>query len=172
MRKMGKKGRHEHAISLSKNSKGFNGNEVESKRMMEGSKAKSDGEPPLVIDEIVKEGSVKVLVRNVSVNGVAGEYDVRISCNMPSEGDGIDIGFFKECPGMNFNACCDKAVSMLNDYAERQERVLSDTRRLIDVLANAMLGNGDLADKADAFENGLDVMNEALNSIVESEGAE
>ena len=73
---------------------------------------------------------------------------------------------------MNFSACCDKAVSMLNDYAERQERVLSDTRRLIDMLANAMLWNGDLADKAEAFEHGLDVMNEALNSIVESEGAE
>ena len=139
---------HRHRISLNETNEIIE-NDAETKQNIESKKVVVKNYEPVPFFREINEENASVSITRGSNEDV---YMIHFNA---SNG-------YKYFASGGLSQCCDQMINELLYFVEKEQKIIEDSKRIIDKFAEMMVGNGEIADDVEAFEHGFLLMNEVI----------
>lgn len=138
---------HRHRIRLSQENQMIE-NDIESNRPIEKEKIDIGNYAPMPFLRELNEGTATLLISSLPDSN---EYTFHFNST-----NGYD-----NLVSDKFLQCCDEMINDLSSFIAEEQRIIDDSKKIINKLAEMMTGNNKIAEETEAFENGFLLMNDA-----------
>ena len=138
---------HRHRIRLSHENQMIE-NDIESNRPIKKEKIDIGSYAPMPFFRELNEGTATLWISSLPDSN---EYEFHFNST-----SGYD-NFVSD----KFLQCCDEMINDLNSFIVEEQRIIDDSKKIINKLAEMMTGNSKIAEETEAFENGFLLMNDA-----------